>query len=532
MTFLPAMLAFALVLALPLTLLVSGLVLLLYRRTLLRWMARRPAPAATAHVPAFLAQEWRMALPPPATSPITDGSLPRRPELIRRERRFWGFLAMLWLLIGLSGALLYLVVVGIPLSPLRILGVGLAWASPGWMALGLMARLPWRRGLTLTLGCVLVPGLILWLSMVDQGAGTTLQLLAWLLPLQGVPFVALSLLVGLPALRATAPLLYPPVLAVTLLALAGQAALMQLHNLGFSTRLMQLLPPMIARPSVLILVAHLLPVLGGLWLAHGLSRCLAHSYRQRHFSDLSYSLGAAALVVLLFAVIPSWSSSGADGRALAPLLAWLWLPIGFTLLAPQLLMSPPRQATTLLVLRLFRRPGPVGWLFDQVVQRWRFLGPVLLISGADLAMRTLDADELTGFIDGRLGERFVDTAADLQRQIGAEATSTDHDGRYRVHDICCTDSSWQGTLEALLQRSQLVLMDLRGFQAANLGCLHELGRLAATPALRRVVLLVDGSTDRVTAATAFDGGSPVCWVEERRLRHPTMEALLTALCPG
>jgi hypothetical protein len=147
-------------------------------------------------------------------------------------------------------------------------------------------------------------------------------------------------------------------------------------------------------------------------------------------------------------------------------------------------------------------------------------------------MRTLDADELTGFIDGRLGERFVDTAADLQRQIGAEATCIDHDGRYRVHDLCCTDSSWQGTLEALLQCSQLVLMDLRGFQAANLGCLHELGRLAATPALRRVVLLVDRSTDRVTAATAFDGGPPVCRVEERRHRHPTMEALLSALCPG
>lgn len=155
---------------------------------------------------------------------------------------------------------------------------------------------------------------------------------------------------------------------------------------------------------------------------------------------------------------------------------------------------------------------------------------MLLISAADLALRTLDADELTDFIDGNLAQRFIATPADLQRQIGAGADDPDHDGRYRVHDLCCYDSSWQGVLEALLLRSQLVLMDLRGFQANNLGCLHELVRLAASSSLSKVVLLVDRNTDRATADAALADAPPIVWVDERQSRHQTMKALLQSLC--
>jgi hypothetical protein len=76
------------------------------------------------------------------------------------------------------------------------------------MALGLIARLPWRRSLGLILGCVLLPGQVLWFSLKDQSAAAISQLIAWLLPLQGIPLTALVLLVGVPALRAPAPILY------------------------------------------------------------------------------------------------------------------------------------------------------------------------------------------------------------------------------------------------------------------------------------------------------------------------------------
>lgn len=522
----PLLLAAAVLFSVPLTLLVGGVVMVFYRRALLRWMGRHPAPTATV-VPSALDQEWRRALAVPVEEgtwlqPLQTPNL--RQELRGRERRFWTFLALLWLLIGLSGSLMYLVVqVGWP-SLLRTLGVGLAWASPGWIALTLMARLPWKRGLLVMLVILVVPTLILFLSLTDHSPTNIQQLFWWLVPLQGLPLLALSSLVGIPALRAAAPLLYPPVVSITLLALSGLQVLILLDALGFSRALVQML-----HPKGLLALALLLPPFLGFWLVHRVSRALADGYRRRRFSDLSYTFAACGLVVLLYAVLPSWGATG-ELKALTPLLALLWLPLAFILLAPRVLKPQQGPVPRLLVLRLFRRPGPVGWLFDQIVQRWRFLGPVFLISAADLAFRTLDADDLTDFVEGRLGERFVVTPADLQRQFTSDAGETDHDGRFRVHDICCTDGSWQGVLESLLQQCQLVLMDLRGFQTIHAGCLHELNRLAATPALSKVVVLVDETTDRVTASRALQGASGVDWVEERRSRHATMEALINALC--
>ena len=140
------------------------------------------------------------------------------------------------------------------------------------------------------------------------------------------------------------------------------------------------------------------------------------------------------------------------------------------------------------------------------------------------------------FLEGRLGERFI---ASVDQLPPAGPSQANRDGRFGVQEFCCYDSSWQAVLEQLLQRSQVVLMDLRGFGPAHGGCLHELGRLGASAHLQRVVLLADASTHRATAAEAFAAGGasgppageapPLQWVEERRRRHPTMEAVLAAL---
>ena len=99
-------------------------------------------------------------------------------------------------------------------------------------------------------------------------------------------------------------------------------------------------------------------------------------------------------------------------------------------------------------------------------------GGVLLAPGAA---------ELVQFLEGRLGERFI---ASVDQLPPAGPSQANRDGRFGVQEFCCYDSSWQAVLEQLLQRSQVVLMDLRGFGPAHGGCLHELGRLAATPPWR------------------------------------------------
>jgi len=187
---------------------------------------------------------------------------------------------------------------------------------------------------------------------------------------------------------------------------------------------------------------------------------------------------------------------------------------------------------TLLVLRVFRRSGLVGWLFDHVVQRWRAIGTVLLISAADLASRTIEPDELVAFLEGRLRDRDILEAEDVRRQLAAIDAKPDHDGRYRVTEFCCYASSWKQTLDALLLHATSVLMDLRGFTMQNQGCLNELARISPASHLAAVVVLADAQTDREAAEHAQKAhpGSPLVeWVDNPKQRLGGVDGLLDRL---
>jgi hypothetical protein len=183
--------------------------------------------------------------------------------------------------------------------------------------------------------------------------------------------------------------------------------------------------------------------------------------------------------------------------AFVELLAWLWIPLPFGLLRSS--MAPPADPPTLLVLRVFQHDAQVEKLFDQVIERWRLTGNTVLIAGTDLISRTLDPDDLFTYFSGHLADRFVADTARLSRQLAELDLLPDPDGRYRVNELYCFDTTWQAALAALVQRAHVVLMDLRGFQPNNLGCRHELGVLAHAANLTRVVVLHDAATAREVA---------------------------------
>ena len=175
------------------------------------------------------------------------------------------------------------------------------------------------------------------------------------------------------------------------------------------------------------------------------------------------------------------------------------------------------------MLRVFQRDAQVQQLFDTVIERWRPSGNTVLIAGTDLVDRTLDADDIFAFLDGRLATRFIRTPRDVAPRIAAFDLRRDHDGRHRVNECYCHDTTWQQALAELVRHSDVVLMDLRGYQAHNAGCAHELGVLARAPHLARVVVLVDATTDRA-AASAAAAGAPAgrfVWLDTLRIdrRH-------------
>jgi hypothetical protein len=150
----------------------------------------------------------------------------------------------------------------------------------------------------------------------------------------------------------------------------------------------------------------------------------------------------------------------------------------------------------LLLLRVFGYQARTEAFFDAVAQRWRLRGPVHLIGAADLASRTTDPGDVLAFVDGRLGEQFVVSRADIPRRLAGLDMAPDPDGRFRVNEVYCHDGVWRETLVDLLRVTDVVVMDLRQFGPDNRGCIFELEQLFARLPPERVLLICDGSTDR------------------------------------
>ena len=133
------------------------------------------------------------------------------------------------------------------------------------------------------------------------------------------------------------------------------------------------------------------------------------------------------------------------------------------------------RPASLLVLRVFGSPGPSARRFQHIAMRWRTVGPIHLIAGADTAVTNLDLSEVFRFLTFRLRSVYVQDAADLERRLEKLDCAPDPDGRYRVNDFFCFDDTWKATFTALLRRSDAILLDLSGFGPKNAGAAFELG---------------------------------------------------------
>ncbi len=263
------------------------------------------------------------------------------------------------------------------------------------------------------------------------------------------------------------------------------------------------------------------------WPVRVLGRLLARAYARRAISELALQFGAVWSVQLIFNALSAASEYGI--AALVALLPLLWIPLAFFVVRRRKAASarPP----TLLVLRVFQHDAAVRALFDRVVERWRLTGNTVLIAGTDLVDQTLDADDALTFLDGRLGERFVSSAADIDARIAEFDFEPDLEERFRINECYCRDSTWRDAFAALAGRSDVVLMDLRGFQAKNEGCRHELATLARSDRIGRVVVLTDATTDRASADAAAAGAPAArfAWVEIAAHAQVDVDGLLGRL---
>jgi hypothetical protein len=167
--------------------------------------------------------------------------------------------------------------------------------------------------------------------------------------------------------------------------------------------------------------------------------------------------------------------------------------------------APAAAGRRLLFLRVFGYRARTETMLDKVAQRWRFDGPVQLVAGIDVAARTVDPGDFLAFVGGRLANRYVAGPESLRERLGALDVVRDPDGRFRINDFYCHGDTWQPTVQALLDASDRVLMDVRSLSERNQGCRYELEQLVWRLPTDALVLVVDAGTDIARLGAILDG---------------------------
>lgn len=230
------------------------------------------------------------------------------------------------------------------------------------------------------------------------------------------------------------------------------------------------------------------------WIAWRLLTVLANAFATKRFSDVQlvidcwWAVAAAEITATTLSIRHGlWGILGGVAAFAAYRLTVLTVLRGYR--------PPDTVRRRLLLLRVFGYQARTESLFDRVAQAWRFHGPVQLIAGVDLAMRTVDPGDLLALLNGRLAELYVMAPQDVPRRVERLDLQPDPDGRFRINEVYCHDSAWRPALEALLEASDTVLMDLRSFSANNSGCIFELEQLVRRLDSDNIFLVCDKTTD-------------------------------------
>ena len=268
------------------------------------------------------------------------------------------------------------------------------------------------------------------------------------------------------------------------------------------------------------------------WIAWKRLQRLGKHYETKRFSDVQLLARAWWLMFLASLMLEILAKKDGALWALVPCaLAYpLFVIVNHYAFRPVRSASETRTPRTLLLLRVFGHTGRTEKLFDRIGARWRYFGPITMIAAPDVVARSIDPAEFLQYMLGNVEESFVRSAADLQQRLQTLDTKRDPDGRFRINDFCCADTTWRATVTALMDRADVVLMDLRGITSQQRGCEFELRELPARLPPQRIVFVVDSATDRAFVRAALGhAADAVQFYELEKLRPAATDKLFREL---
>jgi len=395
----------------------------------------------------------------------------------------------------------------------------------------------WKRGVLFWLEVLLAGALLTvvasMLQRLARGALPTLDQLLNVVPffqvaavLSSVPLLLL-LVSGSGRLRGVVPITFAGLLVFGLAPILGSRATQWLAQSHAGTEFLLGTVSIVGLHAAFILFA--LPT--G-WVAWTRLQAVARKYEAKAFSDVQLLARAWWLMFIASLVLEILNKEGAA----------LWAVIACAAAYPVFvvvnryavrwfgLASEKQAPRGLLLLRVFGYTARTERLFDRIGSRWRYFGPVTMIAAPDVVVRSIDPAEFLYYMVGAIEDNFVRSAADLERRLETLDTRRDPDGRFRVNDFCCASTTWRATVTALMERADVVLMDLRGVTNRQHGCEFELSELPARLSPHRIVLIVDNATDRAFVRAALgQAADTVRFFEMARPRPAATQELFRGL---
>jgi hypothetical protein len=266
---------------------------------------------------------------------------------------------------------------------------------------------------------------------------------------------------------------------------------------------------LLSTPTRLLLV---LPAvcLGG-WSAYRTLGTVATAYRNKRFSDAQLQM-LLWFVLLVMPLVTNGAFRGVAGATASPFLTLA----GVVVLVPAVfayrwflygLPAPHTPPVTLLLLRVFGPSRDQERLLDRLASYWRFIGPICMIGGPDLAKAQVQPQKIAAFLSRKLRGTFINDAASLACCMKEVDLKPDPDTRYRVNEFFCTGEIWVAAARQLMRRCDVVLIDLRRFQRGRLGTTTELEMLSHLGALDKSIVIVGKSTDMDAMREAVGRGA-------------------------
>jgi hypothetical protein len=257
--------------------------------------------------------------------------------------------------------------------------------------------------------------------------------------------------------------------------------------------------PITASGWIAALVFLALMLAASAWVGWRIMLRIARRYAQKRYSELQLALGAYWGLITAFGtglVLMTMfddKQPSAEAFTLASLLMlvwllWRWLQ-RMALKWPMRL--PPPALAPMLLLRVFKPSSRSEEFMDRFLARWRFAAPVWMIAGPDLAGAYMEPDEFFAYLSRDLHSRFITNPNDVRDRLAGMDNARDPDGRFRVNDLYCSNSTWKPAVLAMIGQAGVIVLDLREYSRKRAGTRFELRELLGRADLRKVILLID-----------------------------------------